>query len=225
MQVLKAALEDYTTDQRGDIGSLLRVEAIDAIVTAYKSGSLQESSEANHLLAQISTLAGEKLDKVRLRAWNCISLCWGKQIRCGPVPGEEHDAHPRIIPVENTDVSIAGKEDPLAGNDTSNVTSTSYFSNLLSMFCYKPLRVALMRGIISSVGGGSESVLNASRAALGAWLEALSSKGFHELCECFGTILYKDLTIERVLMPTLDTLAFILDTQVMRNEDSRETIK
>ena len=39
-QALQACLNDYTTDRRGDVGSLVRVEAIDATAVILKRGLL-----------------------------------------------------------------------------------------------------------------------------------------------------------------------------------------
>ena len=85
---LQTCLEDYTTDQRGDIGSLLRLQAIEAVHVAWHSASLKDrQDEAQNLIALVCVLAAEKLDKVRCRAWNCLSEIYGA---CYPTL---YDAH------------------------------------------------------------------------------------------------------------------------------------
>ena len=75
-QALYASLNDYTTDRRGDVGSLIRLEAIDATAVVLKRGLLS-NRERQHMAARICGLAVEKLDKVRFQAWNCLRANWG----------------------------------------------------------------------------------------------------------------------------------------------------
>ena len=74
-QALNACLGDYTTDRRGDVGSLIRLEAIDAAAVVLNKGLLN-MSERQCMAARLCGLAVEKLDKVRFRAWNCLQANW-----------------------------------------------------------------------------------------------------------------------------------------------------
>lgn len=74
-QALHACLDDYTTDRRGDVGSLIRLEAIDATAVVLKR-RLLSVSERQDMAARICGLAVEKLDKVRFRAWGCLQANW-----------------------------------------------------------------------------------------------------------------------------------------------------
>ena len=74
--ILKSCLEDYTVDQRGDIGSLVRLEAIDAVGSALQHDHLQDCKVRQLILGRICGLAVERLDKVRFRAWNCLRENW-----------------------------------------------------------------------------------------------------------------------------------------------------
>jgi hypothetical protein len=71
-------LNDYTTDRRGDIGSLIRVEAIQAsgIILQRESSSTSRSPLVKSLVGNLCRLASEKLDKVRLHAWLCLQEFW-----------------------------------------------------------------------------------------------------------------------------------------------------
>ncbi|KAJ5677982.1 uncharacterized protein N7477_003615 [Penicillium maclennaniae] len=71
-------LNDYTTDRRGDVGSLIRVEAIQAagIILQQESYTALHSELAKKLVGCICRLASEKLDKVRLQAWLCLQSFW-----------------------------------------------------------------------------------------------------------------------------------------------------
>jgi hypothetical protein len=71
-------LNDYTTDRRGDIGSLIRFEAIQAagIILQQDSFSASHSAVIQNLVGCLCRLASEKLDKVRLQAWLCLQNFW-----------------------------------------------------------------------------------------------------------------------------------------------------
>lgn len=75
-RALCACLNDYTTDRRGDVGSLIRLDAIDATAVVLKKGLLS-MIEGQDIAARICGLAVEKLDKVRFRAWGCLQANWG----------------------------------------------------------------------------------------------------------------------------------------------------
>ena len=73
---LEVCLADYTIDQRGDVGSLVRIEAITAVATVLRKNIVSLRNRKT-LAAKICGLAVEKLDKVRWRAWNCLQPNWG----------------------------------------------------------------------------------------------------------------------------------------------------
>ena len=74
LESILVALGDYTTNERGDVGSLVRTEALIAMETFYKSGAYQkaESKTARNCYWAVVRLALEKLDKVRLQAAQCL---------------------------------------------------------------------------------------------------------------------------------------------------------
>ena len=72
---LLACLQDHTIDQRGDIGSQVRIEAIKAVQAMVEYGMLEKDENATRLLAHVVGLAVEKLDKVRAQAWLCLQKC------------------------------------------------------------------------------------------------------------------------------------------------------
>ena len=71
-------LNDYTTDRRGDIGSLIRMEAIQgARIILSRETSLEQCTPwMNSIVGCLCRLAAEKLDKVRLQAWICLQEYW-----------------------------------------------------------------------------------------------------------------------------------------------------
>ena len=76
VEALQTCLDDYTNDQRGDIGSHLRIGAIEAVEIILRYGLLSEEKSRRAVIARICRLAGERLDKVRIRAWRCMQDHW-----------------------------------------------------------------------------------------------------------------------------------------------------
>lgn len=69
---LITALNDYTINERGDVGSLVRLEALNAVDSAWKYGLLTGLEQEQQIIADVTRLSLEKLDKVRLRAASCL---------------------------------------------------------------------------------------------------------------------------------------------------------
>lgn len=79
VRAVSAALDDYTTDQRGDVGSLVRIQAIEVVATAWRKGLLGEEVVKRELLVRVCRLAAEKMDKVRFHAWLCLQEVLGQR--------------------------------------------------------------------------------------------------------------------------------------------------
>lgn len=70
-------LNNYTTDRRGDIGSFIRIEAIQAVqIIMDKIKDKSIPAYFQDLLGCLCRLAAEKLDKVRFQAWTCLEKYW-----------------------------------------------------------------------------------------------------------------------------------------------------
>ena len=70
--IILNCLQNYTIDQRGDVGSLVRFEAIVAVHNAHRYSILDSATKKQELVAQVCRLAAEKLDRIRFRAWQCL---------------------------------------------------------------------------------------------------------------------------------------------------------
>lgn len=73
--VVFESLSDYKIDEKGDVGSLVRAIAIDAVAMLLGKNLVQETIR-NMLAGRVCTLAAEKLDKVRWSAWKCLEPYW-----------------------------------------------------------------------------------------------------------------------------------------------------
>jgi len=193
---LHVALNDYTVTERGDIGSLVRLEALSTTGTAWSTKLLRGSSSEEQLRADVLRLSLEKLDKVRTRAVHVLEY------------------------------GTYGHVQNAANGVAEGVSSYAYFANALGMLKTSTpyaIKEALTLGFISSAGMGSESVVQNSRAALLDAIDLLpttssgEAEGFTllDVANCFVEILKQSLDTERTLLPLLDVVAFLFDMQVM----------
>lgn len=76
---LVCGLDDYTIDQRGDVGSLLRLQSlstVDLFRNRCHAFDDQEDSVVMMVMSQVVKLAAERLNSVRFRAWTCLETYW-----------------------------------------------------------------------------------------------------------------------------------------------------
>lgn len=75
VNALNVGLNDYTITERGDVGSLVRIQAIECVGLLWKLKLVGEDTPVELLLlAAITRLSLEKLDRVRLQAAQCLQF-------------------------------------------------------------------------------------------------------------------------------------------------------
>jgi hypothetical protein len=199
-RALLTALNDYTITERGDVGALVRLEAIASTETAWRTGLLKECEGENDLHAAVLRLSVERLDKMRVRAAHCLET--GNQ--------------------EHFEAAITGA--------TDGVSSYAYFAETLKVFSpEKPhwLKAAVLEGYVSSAGMGSESVVQNSRMVLIDAMDRLpvdtsssgvveSSCSLLEVMDILIDLLKASLSTDRVLIPLLEVIAFLLDAGILQ---------
>jgi hypothetical protein len=196
---LHEALNDYTVTERGDVGSLVRLQALRTVEVGLKSGLLGEQVGASTALtdldADLLRLSLEKLDKIRTRASSIL---------------RDHDALRNLLQVE-----------PQRWYPTQDVSSFLYFFKILPVF-YQPgapyqHRQALCLGILSSAGMGSESVMRESRNVIAYMLnhEKVEPIRVLEVVNNLLAIFQSSLGNDKVLLELLEVFAFLFDCNVM----------
>ncbi|KAF2721615.1 hypothetical protein K431DRAFT_223882 [Polychaeton citri CBS 116435] len=182
-------LNDYTIDERGDVGSLVRHEALmstERLFTLAESKGLQSDS-LQLLHGDLVRLSLEKLDKVRLQAGKLRN---------------------HVIPFVPSDYELF---------DITSVSSNQYFSAALqSLSSTRPeweLNEAL-RGCISCAGIGAEHLLIESRNAISQTFEQCDESHLRYLMTLLSGILQKMLDDGSNTTPALEFLAFLLDAKL-----------
>ncbi|KAE8310692.1 tubulin folding cofactor D C terminal-domain-containing protein [Aspergillus transmontanensis] len=187
-------LNDYTTDRRGDIGSLIRLEAIQAatVVLQKESGSATRNPRVQSIVGCLCRLAAEKLDRVRLQAWICLQGFWKSTEDFPPLHRQyEHFSH---------------------------VSLPDYFLQLFELQAIDWLRLPLIQGIATSAVAGAEGLVRSSRLALVQRINKYEAEQRQDIV----TSIIKDLMValsdnlqdDRYAIPVLEFLAFLLDSYV-----------
>lgn len=194
---LHIALNDYTITERGDVGSLVRTEALETVASGWRAGTLQaDKSEVNQSLhADVLRLSLEKLDKIRAVAARVMAL---------------------RAPITLAHV-IAANED---------VSSTSYFHRALQMLRTtddSSIQYAICLGFVNSAGMASESVAQNARDALVQFTDNLpicddmgQGLSLVDFATCVLVILKANIDNDRVLIPLLETVAFLFDMRILQ---------
>ena len=102
-------------------------------------------------------------------------------------------------------------------SDVGQVSSMVYYLQLLSLTSIGWLRQPLLEGIVTSVGAGSETVLLASRAAIVHTMEGIPFGERVTLWDCLLRIIHPDSQNERLVVPVLEVLGFLLATGLHGN--------
>lgn len=231
MDSLFKALDDYSTDNRGDVGSWIREAAMDGLerctyilckrdsFNQEKRSSLQleksdDSSDvlnsyfdatlANNLVGGIVKQAVEKMDKLRESAARILKrLLYNKTTSVPHIPHREFLEH--IVPDE--------------AELKWGVPTVSYprFVQLLKVSCYSKYVVS---GLVISIGGLQDSLRKASLSALLDYLQSSITEGHDDSRELSLSmdilwILQKYRRCDRVIVPTLKTVEILFSRKLL----------
>lgn len=208
-------LNDYTTDRRGDIGSLIRVEAIVAagIILKQESSPSSRSAIFQDLVGCLCRLASEKLDKVRLQGWLYLQSFW--ESAGLPVALERYLVRAHIYP--------ASANKSRRYEHFSHVSSQEYFDQLLTLYAVQWLRLPLLQGLATSAVAGNEGLVRASRSAL---IQFINSHGaiqrqvlLLDILRVLRSILSTNIQDDRYAIPTIEFLAFLIDSYAVTGEE------
>lgn len=205
---IETGLNDYSINERGDVGSLLRLEAMASLRQLYMPSDLQvhaPSTLPSAFFLCLLRLALERLDKVRLKAAKTLRALVDPKL----IEDVSTEAYFRTFML----ALLAAPEHPSSAGAGSGSERDD-----------RPL-TAFWLGISSSTGVGSDALIQAARAALYDVLcqlptysctaeNMLSSMSLHTLLSHLLTVISTSLTDERLLLPLLETVSFVLDSGI-----------
>lgn len=104
--------------------------------------------------------------------------------------------------------------------DSGQTSTDEYFLHLLSLFYVEELSCHLLKGLVTSTGLGSDAVLKSSRAALSIFLERLDPSELVDFGSQFEGLFRANVSNERLVIPLLETLAFVVESNVFSETNS-----
>ncbi|KAI1755579.1 tubulin folding cofactor D C terminal-domain-containing protein [Xylaria castorea] len=194
--LISEGLDDYTTNARGDIGSLVRLEAIKATKT------LWQVQDGNHelvirLFPQILRLAAEKLDRVRAEAKSTLAII------LHPNDSESFQQ------LSFTSKGYFGFLFTLRDPTRLSIGASDSILSIEGCTC------SLLAGLVTSADTGNEDLVIETRAALAELCET-SDETLRQVC---GSLLY-NLKLyagqDRVLVPTLEIVAYLFHVGLLQ---------
>ncbi|KAK1420140.1 hypothetical protein QVD17_21492 [Tagetes erecta] len=222
MQSLFNALEDYSVDNRGDVGSWVRTAAMNGLEKCtyilckkhklVENQSLFDANIATNLVGGLVKQAVEKMDRLRDIAAKILQrILYSEAVFVPEVPYREKLE--KIVP----------KEDDLKWG----VPSCSFprFVQLLQFGCYSKY---VMSGLVISIGGLEDSLKKAALSALLDYLQAVkvkdeSKKSSRELriSDDILWVLQKYKRRDRVIVPTLKTIDILFSKSVLLHMEAQ----
>lgn len=190
-----AGLSDYTSDQRGDVGSLLRLCSIDAVLHFQQNGlNLDQDIQFMQAVARLSV---EKLTKVRFAAWNCLKQFW--------------EAHLPKLEIHNH------------FDHQADISSFAYYRQLTDLFTIPWLRGHVLQGLLSAISGGTDDASQVASEALVSFLiDRQGSDVEEQVTYLIDTILqWLRLAVhreDREIVPMLDMLCLVLEQFIRETE-------
>ncbi|KAG8363393.1 hypothetical protein BUALT_Bualt19G0017700 [Buddleja alternifolia] len=225
------ALDDYSTDNRGDVGSWVREAAMDGLerctyilckrdsINQEKGSDLElnrsdssyfDTSLVNNLVGGIIKQAVEKMDKLRESAARILQrILYNKTTSVPHIPHRQFLEH--IISDE--------------AEFKWGVPTFSYprFVQLLQLSCYSKFIVS---GLVISIGGLQDSLKKASLSALLDYVESTGTEGRDDsqmisLSLDILWVLQKYRRCDRVIIPTLKTIEILFSRKLLLDMEAQ----
>jgi hypothetical protein len=189
---LHIALNDYTITERGDVGSLVRLEALNTVRLAWASNvlSAEEDEPGDKIYSDVLRLSLEKLDKMRVRAAQVL---------------------------QQRDASASAEDDVSSYTYFLNALRSLQFTNSdrsREAICVGYVSSAGMGS--ESVVQNSRSALLDFIDALPDHNPSHSQFSLDDLADCLLGLLKSSLNDDRILLPLLEVISFLFDMQVLQ---------
>jgi len=216
VDMISEGLEDYTTNARGDVGSLVRIEAARAASALWANQETLNLDAFKKLFGKVLRAAAEKLDRVRTEGQKAVAAALYK------IASDQSYFKTDNASASQTALSKSGITP--SKFELFSTSSKEYFLFLLELqnedwFSSTQTEAVdwareLMEGYITSADTGSEDLVRSSRAALA---EFCSSGSTQLVYDSLMRILFQQLSTtpalneDRLVIPCLEVLSFLFD--------------
>ncbi|XP_008554133.1 tubulin-specific chaperone D [Microplitis demolitor] len=198
------ALKEYTIDSRGDIGAWVREAAMSglyeltSLISRSKFTAFFDDTLTTQIIGGIAQQAVERIDRTRIHAGKIFyALLYSTPI----IPNiPYHNELKNIFPYNECKDSI------------NWMTELDTFPRFIKMLDFPPYMECILRGIIFSIGGLSESLVKHSSTSLFSYLNETDEKRLRELCNEILNIFDKSHGDERMIRSILAFLDRLLSS-------------
>lgn len=197
---LHTGMTDHTIDERGDIGSLVRLQALTCVSRLLALHTIDPDDDHSRVLqSDVLRLSLEKLNRVRGRAAVCRQQHFSGRLA-----------------VQHTD------------NINSEAYLRSAFDPILDPTTAPWALRSLIEGAISCAGISGESLLQTTRSILAKSLYATDTAHLHTVLTTYSEILRDSLlpsapNASNLMLAALDLLAFFLDMRIPQRLANAQT--
>ncbi|XP_014470324.1 PREDICTED: tubulin-specific chaperone D [Dinoponera quadriceps] len=212
------ALKEYTIDSRGDIGAWVREAAmiglhiLTNLVSQAKLLSILNENLMASIIGGIAQQAVERIDGIRAQAGTVFSALIHSEPTLPNIP--YHDELKTIFPLNECKENIEWRME------------SATFPRFIKMLSFPPYKINLLRGIIFSVGGLSESLVKYSSVSLFTYLQEIDEVGLKDICEKILSIFEESHKNERMITSMLAFLDRLLSSGCIQSilDDADNTI-
>ncbi|KAI1113142.1 tubulin folding cofactor D C terminal-domain-containing protein [Nemania sp. NC0429] len=196
LDLISEGLNDYTTNARGDIGSLVRLEAIKATKTLWQARG-GDHELVVRLFPQILRLAAEKLDRVRAEAKSTLATIL--------LPSDS-DAFQHLSFTSRAYFGFLFTLRDTKWLDREACASAPSIKRCTS---------SLLAGLVTSADTGNEDLVVETRTALAELCET-SDECLRQVCSSLLYNLKLYAGEDRVLVPTLEVVAYLFHAGLLQ---------
>ncbi|CAD6212668.1 GSCOCG00011035001-RA-CDS [Cotesia congregata] len=198
------AMKEYTVDSRGDIGAWVREAAMVGLyelttsISQSKLITFLSESLMTQIIGEIAQQAIERIDRTRIQAGKIFYTLLYHVPEIPNIP--HHDELKKIFPQNEC-------------KDNMNwMTELDTFPRFIKMLNYQPYIENILRGIIFSVGGLSESLVKHSSTSLFSYLNEIDEVRLQQLFSEMLNIFDKSHGNERMIKSILTFLDRLLSS-------------
>ncbi|ORX85382.1 ARM repeat-containing protein [Anaeromyces robustus] len=215
MDLLFDGMKDYSIDNRGDIGSVVREQCMKSFEVIVPFGItknfINDSSIYINVINELLQQCVEKINRIRVVACKVlISLIWENDQK---IPNN-------IIP----NIELLEKAFKNGNVDFKYINTNDLYNRLIPLIIIPEFRTSILTGLVVSVGGITESLVRDSSTPLLKFISELPKNNMtiNDFLDSLLTIFSNYINDDRVTIPLLMVLELLLSSNSFEKLEDQE---